>query len=356
MNSISQITLTNFRNYQRLKLTCSALPILIIGENGAGKTNILEAISLLSPGRGIRGAYMQDIAYHNSQEWALNADIIKGDQNYNIGVGFYENKKLIKIDHKAQSKQVALAKITKLIWLIPQMDTIFIGSRKTRLDFFDRLVFSFDVKHAQNMSEYEFAKRERTKLLRDKVFDDHWLSSLEDRMVTTGVELATARIKTRESLQDLIDAGPFRNTKILIDGAVEKSLQENNNIQEIFSTELRKNRQLDALSKRTNYGIHKSDFSAIHSLKALEAKLCSTGEQKLMLIAIVLAASKQDTILLLDDITSHLDHQNRDTLLSMILERGCQAWITDTNLQHFTEYKEQMQTFCIKAGNVVSYN
>ncbi len=343
--------MSNFRNYQQLQLESSNAPVLIIGENGAGKTNILEAISLLAPGRGLRGAHIKEIVCNGTDAWAINANIQRDDITYNVGVGFCDNKKVIKIDHKIQSKQISLAAVANLIWLTPQMDTIFLGSRKSRLDFFDRIVFSFDSQHAPNMSKYEFARRERARLLREKMFDQYWLSSLEEKMVQTGISIAKSRQKIIEILQGRIEQGPFQNIKVFIRGEVEDHLGD---LEEIFSTTLQQNRQIDSLSKRTNYGIHTSDFNAVNLHKLVEAKLCSTGEQKLMLIAIILAASKKDTILLLDDIVSHLDHANRNILLTTILERDCQAWITDTNLQNFSEYSDQMQIFHIKSGSLVS--
>lgn len=346
---IHELILNNFRSYQTLTLNCNQLPILIIGNNGAGKTNILEAISLLSPGKGMRSAKLQDIGYNNSENWALNATILNTINQNNIGIGYQDNKKIIKINHQNQNKQVELTKIVNIIWLTPQMDTIFLNSRKQRLNFFDRIVFSFDNQHANNISLYEHNKQERARLLRNKILDTQWLSILENKMAEIGLSIARSRINIIEELQQLINKSPFENVKIMMNGDIEELIKSNNssNIQEIFCNCLKEKRTIDALSKRTNYGVHKSNFQAHNIEKDIVAELCSTGEQKLMLIAITLAATKQDTVLLLDDIASHLDQKNRNTLLSVIIEKKCQVWLTDTNQNNFTDFEQYMQVFHI---------
>ena len=348
-NYINKITLSNFRNYKQFELQCSELPVVILGKNGTGKTNILEAISLLSPGRGMRSAQLQDIGYYRNTNWALNANVVNNGDIYNIGVGLNKNSKIIKIDHKTQSRQTELTKIINIIWLTPQMNTIFLGSRKNRLHFFDRIVFSFDADHAQNVSMYENAKRERNKLLIDKIADDCWLSTLESKMVKAGVKIAKARMKVMNYLQRHIDDTTFNYIEITMDGEVEKLVTDiKEDCGAFFLNKLKETRKIDILSKRTSYGVHKSDFNAWSKRKKLSAMLSSTGEQKLIMLAIILAAIKKDTILLLDDIVSHLDNKNRSMLFSSILEKKCQAWMTDTNLDNFNEIKNHTQMFCVE--------
>ncbi|MBQ4874646.1 MAG: DNA replication/repair protein RecF [Rickettsiaceae bacterium H1] len=341
---IRKITLNNFRNYKQFELISDGLPVVILGKNGIGKTNILEAISLLSPGRGIRSAQLRDISFNNTSNWAVNANVVNRNDIYNVGVGFDGEHKIIKIDHKVRKRQIELAKIINIIWLIPQMNTLFIGNRKSRLDFFDRIVFSFNPDHARNISIYEHAKQERMKLLKDKTDDDYWLSGLEIKMVNAGIKIAEARLDTVGYLQKRIDCNRFNYVKIMINGEVEELIRQNEK-KDVFLIKLKKGRKTDLLTKKTGYGVHKSDFTALNKVKNISALLSSTGEQKLMTIAIILAAIKQDTILLLDDIVSHLDSENRSVLFSAILKEKCQAWITDTNPSHFSKIKNYIQIY-----------
>lgn len=324
-------------------------PVVIIGKNGVGKTNILEALSLLSPGRGLRSAQLKEIGRNGSASWALNANVVKSDDEHNLGVGCESNRKIIKIDHKIKSSQMDLTATINLVWLTPQMHTMFLGSRKSRLNFFDRIVFSFDINHAHNISIYERLKRERSKLLNDRKLDDFWLSSLEGEMVMSGVKIAKSRIAAVRRLQRWIDASSFDYVKITIDGAVEESIIHNHELSEVmFAQKLKDSRDIDLLTKRTSYGVHTSDFNAHNNIKNMRAFLCSTGEQKLILVAIILATIKLDTVLLLDDAVSHLDHTNRSILFSMILKEKCQAWITDTNPDNFAEIRDHVQMFILE--------
>ncbi len=344
---VNRLILNNFRNHEALDLVCNSSPVAIIGQNGIGKTNILEALSFLSPGRGLRSAQIKDIGRFGIDTWTINAEINKDDSQFNIGLGCRENKKIIKIDHKVQSRQIELTKIVNLIWLTPQMNTIFLGNRKNRLNFFDRIVFSFDWRHAKNISEYENTRHERIRLLKNRILDKNWLSILEAKMAKNSTEIAKARLKIIGILQPAIDAGPFSYIQLIIDGKVEKLVTINDDSEKTIMKILHDKRNIDMLSGRTNYGTHTSDFNAYHRNKNIRIALCSTGEQKLALITIILAAIKKDTILLLDDIISNLDDRNRAILLSAILKAKCQAWITDTNTHNFDEVKNKLKIFSL---------
>ncbi len=340
--------MNNFRNHQKLDLTLKQSPVIIVGNNGSGKTNILEALSLLSPGKGLRSAHANEIGYYGATDWALNVDTHTGDEPHNIGVGYINKKKLIKIDHKPQPSQIELTTIARLIWLTPQMNTLFIGNRKNRLNFFDRIVFSFNAEHARNILIYERSKQERAELLRKQILNNDWLSILEMKMAEAGTKIAGTRLEVIQHLQERIYQNKLDYFKITIKGKVEQLIQsETQHKQEFFAQTLKELRDTDMLSKRTNYGAHTSNFDALHTRKNIPAQSCSTGEQKLIMIAIILAAIRADTILLLDDITANLDCHNRSALFSAILEENCQAWITDTHTHRFNEIRNQSQTFVL---------
>lgn len=351
---LHSLILENYRNFKNFEVKTGNAPIIIIGENGSGKTSILEAISLFYPGRGLRSAKLADICKdledHCSVKTLLQSKL--GLAEFTTQIKRSSNRRITEYNNSKIANN-ELSKFTSMVWLTPQMEGIFTSSSSDRRKFFDRIVYNFDPKHAELVSKYEYYMYERNKILADNVIDNNWLKIIEEKMADISSHIAINRLKTLEFMQQAIDdlENEFPKAKLSIDGSVEqKILSGEENIVSFVTAELYKTREKDKLLGRTSFGVHKSDFLVKHKKKNILAKLCSTGEQKAILIAIILAEmnyaiklTKTAPILLLDEVFVHLDDKRRDYLTELFIGSNLQLWVTATGLEGIEEFGNKCQ-------------
>lgn len=348
--NVTALALSNFRNYTFARVEVTALPVVITGSNGTGKTNILEAISLLTPGRGIRRAKVPELDnMYNALPWAINAEIMGIHGPTTIGTGKDtdgSDKRIVKIDGKVARTQTDLGKLFTVLWLTPQMDTLFIEGNSARRNFIDRLVFSFDSEHATRVNAYEQVMRERNRLLENGTRDQTWFSALEHKMAEHGIAIAVARSHTIDHLNNAMAlAGhSFPKAHITLSGVVEDALKEGTALQaeNRFRELLAANRGQDAGAGRALLGTHRTQMEVVHNEKNQPAEYCSTGEQKAVLISIILAQARAGgrwhgnvPVMLLDEVVTHLDATRRQALFDEIIDIGAQAWLTGTDRDVF---------------------
>lgn len=352
MSFLSQLQLYRFRCYGQARL--DNLPpglIVLTGPNGAGKTNVLEGISMLSPGRGLRGARLEDIqSMHESAPWAVSAVVGSSSGFIQIGTGIdpAKDKRVVHIQGVPSKSQSALADHLSVIWLTPQMDRLFLDGAGARRKFFDRLVFAFDPGHAGRVTRYENALGQRSRLLKEGGADPLWLRSLEAQMAETGVAIAAARLDFLQRLQLACDhsfGNPFPRAHLQMTGTVEELLAAGSALQveEMLAYQLSESRLRDAETGGAASGPHKSDLQVRFAAKDMPADQCSTGEQKALLIGIVLAHARliaaergAPPVLLLDEIAAHLDENRRSALFDLLASLGGQAWMTGTDSALFS--------------------
>lgn len=367
--SVSRLVLSNFRNYSELDIEFSPHTIIITGENGSGKTNLLEAISLLVPGRGLRTAKLSTIDKNNGgKPWSVFANIKTPEGEVAIGTGRdtskEQDKRIVKIDGKAIRGQAELSSYFSVCYLTPQMDQTFADGTTSRRSYLDRLTSSFYPEHIKHLSIYDHAKSERRHLLMAKRGDESWLSVLEKRMAEQAIAIAAARKETIQHLQEAIDDynGVFPKAILSLDGLVEKSLDEMKALQaeENFQYKLKFSRNQDAETGHTAFGTHKSDFIVNHSEKNLLAEFCSTGEQKALLLSITMAcamARKQwfgaTPVLLLDEVAAHLDSEKRSAFFDELNSLSAQSWLTGTDVDFFKDFRGKTRFLTIENSKVL---
>ncbi|OYW13176.1 MAG: DNA replication/repair protein RecF, partial [Rhodospirillales bacterium 12-54-5] len=330
-HAITRLTLENFRNYRTLTLDLPPKPVVLVGHNGAGKTNILEAISLFAPGRGMRGAKLRamDLLAGEGAPWVVAAQVTSRGIVSQIGTGrdseSMREKRRIKIDGVNIRGQATLTKAVCVQWLTPSMDQVFVEGGAARRDLLDRIVYGFDPEHAARVTAYGQAMRERNRLLADggNHADTAWLTVLERQMAEHGIAMTLARLeaigRVTTTMQDEI-AG-FPTAIIHLEGNVETALAEGASAleaEEFLTNRLAMARPLDVRSGRCSEGVHRSHLKVIHNIKSMEVEHCSTGEQKAMLLSLILAAARSRAqwvgmppILLLDEVIAHLDVDKR---------------------------------------------
>ena len=353
---INNLRLVNFRNYSNLELDTSSKSVVLLGKNGAGKTNILEAISLLSKGTGIRGVNVESMQNNTSDSpWSLSYQIHTQDGIYPIVISRNNKQRNIIISNKSQN-YITLHKIISITWLIPQLDHIFLKSQSERLRFFDRITHIFDTKYASYIIKYNKAKQERSRLLHNNSTDNFWLSSLESIIAENGINIAHTRFNVMQILQSSLsqnsNSNAFFKAVIKIQSQVFDLLDQEDSI-ELYKEHLKKNRAKDSLSNLVSFGVHNDNFQIFHLEKTLIANNCSTGEQKILLLSLILSSviAKQNIgeypILLLDDVMSHLDTFHQEKLIETIINIKCQVWLTDIDLtqQNFAKYREYFKFF-----------
>ena len=357
--AIRNLALTNYRNHLDLSLSFENTPVVIIGNNGVGKTNILEAISLLSPGKGIRGNSLDQITNHHSKtkQWRVNSiiDSVHGKLELSSFYSHEKSKKReILINDQRVKNQGELAEIFSIIWLTPLMDQIFIGPKTPRRKFIDKLVYNFDEHHAARVNKYEKLVAERLKILKSNISNNIWLNSVEKQISEIGVAIAVARTDIINYMQNMIDCsdGSFPKAIIKIKGEIEEMVAHKTSLQieEQYAHDLRESRRKDFLSERTNIGVHRSDLEVYHHEKNTNAKDCSTGEQKALLLTIILAQAasrikwKSSTpVILLDEVIAHLDQKRRHELFEKLLSMKIQFWLTGTDKETFSELGNKVQ-------------
>ncbi|MBU0780061.1 MAG: DNA replication/repair protein RecF [Alphaproteobacteria bacterium] len=337
---VTRLQLSHFRSHKRAEVAADTRPIAIFGPNGAGKTNLLEAVSLLSPGRGLRRAGAEDLVRRpEALGWRIFADVTAGRQTHEIVTGAEAGQsRSVQLDGKTVT-QTALANVLRVLWLVPAMDRLWIEGAEGRRRFLDRATLSFVPSHAEAALRYDKAMRERNRLLKDMVRDAHWYAALEGRMAEAGAQVQVNRAGTVAALmaaqQDAATAFPTA-TLSLIEGGDD--VQGADALKEAFAA----GRARDLAAGRTLLGPHRTDLDAVFADKGTLARDCSTGEQKALLISLILANARaliaqdgQPPILLLDEVAAHLDAARRAALYDEICALGAQAWMTGTEAQLF---------------------
>ena len=354
-DQIKSLKLINFRSHSDFSLSLSGKPLAIIGDNGAGKTNILEAISLLSPGRGMRNSkFSEMIKDDNSMSWGVNFNISSNGKNYEVSSGLRDNQKGrdIKINSKKVSGSSALPEIILLSWLTPSMDQIFNETPSYRRKFIDRLCAVYEKNHTNNIKIYEKLMAERNSSFKSKVLDNVWLDALENQMSDVSIAIAETRLTFISNLNKVLETNldpVWPRAHLEINGFVENLVSSWNSgkAKEILCNEFKNNREKDFFSKRTNEGVHKSDLLVNEKNKKIEAKKCSTGEQKSLLMGIILSHLElvssfkcRYPVLLLDEVLAHFDKIRRNSFFKQIQEIGSQIIMTGTDLSVFEELED----------------
>jgi DNA replication and repair protein RecF len=371
--TVRRLVLTDFRGYAASRVQLSAAPVALFGPNGAGKTNLLEALSFLAPGRGLRRAKLGEIDRRRPTvegalgepaggAWTIHASLETPAGALEIGTGREvsegSERRVLLIDGENAKSQAALARHLGVVWLTPAMDRLFVEGGSARRRFLDRLVYGFDAEHAQQVSAYEQAMRERARLLRDGPMDRSWLAALEETMAATGIAIAVARRETVARLdQASAEAiGPFPAARLSLGGEVETLLERLPALgaEDEMRARLKDLRGPDGESGVTTLGPHRSDLLVRHAVTGMPAAEGSTGEQKALLISIVLAharlqaALKERTpLLLLDEVAAHLDPTRRTALFTEILRLRAQAWLTGTDAALFEGLRGHAQFFSV---------
>ena len=368
--AVRRLRLTDFRSYASLDLDLEPRPVALFGANGAGKTNLLEALSFLAPGRGLRSAgadsVVRKIDGQPASIWAVFAELETRDGERRVGVGSVEGgRRQTRIDGEP-APQGELARLVPMIWLTPAQDRLFAGPRADRLRFFDRLVYAADPAHAEAASAYEKIRTRRQRLLDEGRADPSWLDALEQDMAGHGVAMAAARLDALIRLQGEIDARPegvFPQADLALDGAVEADLAggaDAGTAEDNFAAALREGRQRDAIVGRTlTRGPHRTELVARHRMKDQPAADCSTGEQKALILTLALAQARalgqqggQAPLLLFDEACAHLDAPRREGLAREILATGSQAWLTGVERVLFEPFGGHIQYFEVDAAEV----
>ncbi len=361
---LARLALSDFRCYTTAELLADGRPLVLCGPNGAGKTNLLEAISFLAPGRGLRRARLADVARQapdrdNAENggWAVAATVMTPDGERQVGTGRETEprdaangqrgeRRVVKIDGAAARGRQSLSEIFSVVWLTPRMDSLFRDGPSARRRFLDRLVYGFDPAHAGRVAAYEQSLRERARLLKMGRAEDAWLAALEDGMARHGVAIAAARrtLVARLSAACEERQGVFPVPGLTLDGEVEDWLRDGPALgaEDRLRERLAAARARDAETGGASLGPHRADLAVRHLGRGMPAELCSTGEQKALLVSIVLAHTRLLTLerggpplLLLDEIAAHLDATRRGALYDEILALGVQAWMTGTEAAVF---------------------
>ncbi|MBX3597812.1 MAG: DNA replication/repair protein RecF [Rhizobiaceae bacterium] len=373
MAFISKLTLTDFRNYSSLGVGFHHGAVVLTGDNGAGKTNLLEAISFLAPGRGFRRALLADVAREGgSGTFAIHASIDGQDGPAELGTGTTspdiltgESSRKVRINGANARSAEALLEWLRVMWLTPAMDGLFTGSGADRRRFLDRLVVTVNTSHSQTTSAYEKAMRDRNRMLTDNVRDDSWFAAVEAQMAEAGTAVAAARAETLRLIAAMVEklpgGGPFPQADLMLDGVVESLVSEMPAVEaeEHFRALLAQGRERDRAAGRAIEGPHRSDLRVRHRPKDMPAELCSTGEQKALLVGIVLSHARLcgemsglTPILLLDEIAAHLDAGRRAALFEILDDLGGQSFMTGTEAALFSSLRGRAQFLRVDHGSV----
>jgi DNA replication and repair protein RecF len=374
-SAITRLTLTHFRNYESLRLTVGARLVALTGPNGAGKTNLIEAISLLNPGRGLRGDHLAQFACRSGTgAWAVAADALGPNGDVTIGTsgfamaenGEEQQVRNAMVNGKLASSAGALGDYLKMFWVTPAMDRLFAGPPGDRRRFFDRMAGLFDPDHGARLNRFEKLMRERNVLLDDARLEPAWLASLEFQMAEIAVAIAAGR---RMALQTVgsyfatpVDGGVFPWGEITINGLLETQLATDAAVQveARYRQQLQEGRDADRAAGRCLVGPHRTDIQVTHGPKGMAAETCSTGEQKALLLGLVLAQAAAAAavtgsvpLLLLDEVTAHLDQARRLALFSRLNQLGGQVWMTGTDTLLFDGAGPQAVVYKVDSGRII---
>ena len=372
---IRRLTLSNFRSYHAAQVRLDrAGPVVLTGANGAGKTNLIEAISLLAPGRGLRRATMEELAFSEGDgAWAISAEIegMLGLATLGTGIDPPAGEELTptrkcRIDRESVGSATAFADHLRVVWLTPAMDPLFNGPASERRRFLDRLVLAVDAQHSSRVAALERSLRSRNRLLEDSPGDSHWLDAVEHETAEVAVAVAAARAETAKRLSAALEASrdnarEFPQAQIALQGWMEQLLPDHSaiEIEDRYRALLKDSRVRDAAAGRTLDGPHLSDLVVTHAGKNIPAADASTGEQKALLIRLVLAHAeliKQMTgfapLLLLDEVVAHLDPSRRAALYDALSLLGAQVWMTGADPAAFGDIVGRAQVFLVRGGMV----
>jgi DNA replication and repair protein RecF len=371
---IRRLMLTNFRNYHAAAIAIEHHTIVLVGPNGAGKTNILEAISFLTPSRGLRHATLEDVAFSEGDgTWAVAAEVEGALGVVTLGTGIdlpsVETKltsRRSRIDREPVPSASAFSDHLGVLWLVPAMDGLFTGPASDRRRFLDRLVLSIDAEHGARVSALERALRSRNRLLGEPRPDEHWLDAIEHETAELAVAVAAARSQMVELLSDALaarDDPTFPSAQIALDGWMEALVRTYPaiEIEDRYRTILRENRERDRAAGRTLDGAHVTDIKVTYVAKAVAARDASTGEQKALLIGLVLANAELVArltgfapVLLLDEVVAHLDPDRRAALFDALERLGSQVWMSGADPATFGNIAARAQVIAVESGKLSS--
>ncbi len=356
---VAHLALSHFRSHRRTRLDLDGRPVALHGPNGAGKTNLMEAVSLLSPGRGLRRATAEEIIRRpEAIGWKIRAALAGPDLGHEVELSAEPGApRSVRINDKP-APQVALARLIRIVWLVPSQDRLWIEGADGRRRFFDRMTMSFLPDHAEDVLTYEKAMRERNRLLREDVRDPAWYAALERQMADAGQAISANRAAVLDRLaaaQDGTDTA-FPSAALTLEGeAGPKDAAD-------LATAFADSRSRDLAAGRTLIGPHRADLGAIYIDKDAPARQCSTGEQKALLISLVLANArglKTETgaapLILLDEVAAHLDANRRAALFDEICALDAQAWMTGTGPELFAELGTRAQHVAVQETDGVSH-
>jgi DNA replication and repair protein RecF len=369
---IRRLTLTNFRSYRAAQIEVASGLVVLVGPNGAGKTNLIEAISFLAPGRGLRRATLDEVAFQEGDgSWAVSADVDGALGLATLGTGIEAPTapdasltRKCRIDREPAVSVAALSDHLRVIWLVPAMDQLFNGPASERRRFLDRLALAVDAEHSGRVAAFERALRSRNRLLEEPRPDSHWLDAIEHETAEIAVAVAAQRAETVARLQQALkarDAAPFPPCEIALNGALEALIREHPaiEVEDRYRAMLKDNRARDAAAGRTLEGPHLTDLAVIHARKRIPAADASTGEQKALLIGLILAHARLITemlgfapVLLLDEVIAHLDPQRRSALYAELGEIGAQVFMTGADPAAFMEIEAQANVFQVSPGRI----
>ncbi|MGH6681650.1 MAG: DNA replication/repair protein RecF [Bradyrhizobium sp.] len=370
---IHRLALTHFRNYRASGLKTDADMVVLVGPNGAGKTNCLEAISFFSPGRGLRRATLEDVADNQGDgSWAVSAEIEGALGLATLGTGVdaprseaQPTSRRCRIDREAVASAGAFGDHLRMVWLTPSMDGLFLGPAAERRRFFDRLVLAIDSEHSSRVAALERALRSRNRLLEVRNFDDQWCDAIERETAELAVAVAASRGQTAVKLSAMLrargEASAFPSAIIALDGWMENALLSEPAlaVEDRYREILRGGRARDAAAGRTLEGPHLTDLRVTYAPKTIPAREASTGEQKALLIGLVLAHAAlvaESTgivpLLLLDEVVAHLDPTRRSALFGELGKLGAQVWLTGADPLAFNGIGPSSEMFDVDNGRI----
>ena len=369
---VLRLTLTNFRNYHAASLKTDARTVVLVGANGAGKTNLIEAVSFFAPGRGLRRATLDEVAFSEGDgSWAVSAEIEGALGLATLGTGIERpaedsatTVRKCRIDREPVGSAAAFANHLRVIWLTPAMDTLFTGAPSERRRFLDRFALAVDAEHGSRVNALERSLRSRNRLLEDARPDAHWLDAVEHETAELAVAVASQRVETMRRLETVLASrkgSAFPPAEIALDGWMEQLIPNHPaaEIEERYRAVLRDNRPRDAAAGRTLDGPHLTDLKVIYAAKGTPAADASTGEQKALLIGLILAharliaeMSRFAPILLLDEVVAHLDPSRRAALHSELEQLGTQVFMTGADPALFVEVGDDALFVEVAAGRL----
>ena len=371
---VRRLALTNFRSYRAGAVTIDADAVVLVGANGAGKTNLLEAVSFLGPGRGLRRATLEEAAFNEGDgTWAVSAEVEGALGLVTLGTGIdapaedgAAQARKCRIDREPVASAAAFADHLRVVWLVPAMDGLFLGAAGERRRFIDRLVLAVDAAHGTRVNALERSLRSRNRLLEDPRPDPHWLDAIEHETAELAVAVAAARAETVRRLEAALAARAavdtaFPAAEIAIEGWIEGLALSHPaaSIEDRYRAVLRENRARDAAAGRTLDGVHLSDLSVVYAPKGIAARDASTGEQKALLISLVLAhaqlvaeMSGAAPVILLDEVVAHLDRQRRAALFGALDRLKAQVFMTGADPAAFADIAAGAEVVNIAPGEI----